>query len=174
MNLRNIEHSLEGDDQRNEVNLCWSQNPSEINGDHLNNIRRKQADISGIKRGRNVWRIKRMSLKRTVRIWTSETWTANCLQMPTVFWTGARTTLASEVRQIEMSAVAQQEDTEGSTPSQLSPGCTQSPDTQQTKQCSSSLELSWVYLTADGQSTSSSWYRAPLWGPLPDFILSFL
>jgi hypothetical protein len=37
-----------------------------------------------------------------------------------------------------------------------------------------SVELSWVYLTADGQSTSSSWYRAPLWGPWPDFILSFL
>jgi hypothetical protein len=33
------------------------------------------------------------------------------------------------------------------------------------------VELSWVYLTADGQSTSSSWYRAPLWGPWPDFIL---
>jgi hypothetical protein len=32
-------------------------------------------------------------------------------------------------------------------------------------------ELSWVYLTANGQSTSSSWYRAPLWGPWPDFIL---
>jgi hypothetical protein len=32
-------------------------------------------------------------------------------------------------------------------------------------------ELSWVYLTADGQSTSSSWYRAPLWGPWPYFIL---
>jgi hypothetical protein len=31
--------------------------------------------------------------------------------------------------------------------------------------------LSWVYLTADGQSTSSSWHRAPLWGPWPDFIL---
>jgi hypothetical protein len=31
-------------------------------------------------------------------------------------------------------------------------------------------ELSWVYFTADGQSTSSSWYRAPLWGPWPDFI----
>jgi hypothetical protein len=33
------------------------------------------------------------------------------------------------------------------------------------------VELSWVYLTADGQSTSSSWYRAHLWGPWPDFIL---
>jgi hypothetical protein len=32
-------------------------------------------------------------------------------------------------------------------------------------------ELSWVYLTADAQSTSSSWYRALLWGPWPDFIL---
>jgi hypothetical protein len=30
-------------------------------------------------------------------------------------------------------------------------------------------ELNWVYLTADGQSTSSFWYRAPLWGPWPDF-----
>jgi hypothetical protein len=31
----------------------------------------------------------------------------------------------------------------------------------------------WVefFLTADDQSTSSSWYRAPLWGPWPDFIL---
>jgi hypothetical protein len=28
-----------------------------------------------------------------------------------------------------------------------------------------------VRLAADSQSTSSSWYRAPLWGPLPDFIL---
>jgi hypothetical protein len=26
-------------------------------------------------------------------------------------------------------------------------------------------------LTADDQSTSSSWYRAPLWGPWPDFKL---
>jgi hypothetical protein len=33
------------------------------------------------------------------------------------------------------------------------------------------VKLSWVYLTADGQSTSSSWYRAPLWGPWQDFIL---
>jgi hypothetical protein len=33
------------------------------------------------------------------------------------------------------------------------------------------VELSWVYITADGQSTSLSWYRAPLWGPWPDFIL---
>jgi hypothetical protein len=35
-----------------------------------------------------------------------------------------------------------------------------------------STELSWVYLTADCQSTSSSWYRAPLWGPWLIFILS--
>jgi hypothetical protein len=33
------------------------------------------------------------------------------------------------------------------------------------------VELSWIYFAADGQSTSSSWYRAPLWGPWPDFIL---
>jgi hypothetical protein len=33
--------------------------------------------------------------------------------------------------------------------------------------------LGWVYLMADGQSTSSSWYLAPLWGPLP-FYPSFL
>jgi hypothetical protein len=32
------------------------------------------------------------------------------------------------------------------------------------------VELSWAYLTADSQSTSSSWYRAPFWGPWPDFI----
>jgi hypothetical protein len=32
-------------------------------------------------------------------------------------------------------------------------------------------ELSWVYLTAVSHSTSSSCYRAPLWGPWPDFIL---
>jgi hypothetical protein len=36
------------------------------------------------------------------------------------------------------------------------------------------VELSWVHLTADSQSTSSSWYRAPLWDPWPHFILSFL
>jgi hypothetical protein len=35
------------------------------------------------------------------------------------------------------------------------------------------VELSWVYLTADSQSTSSSWFRTPLWGPWPDFILIF-
>jgi hypothetical protein len=34
-------------------------------------------------------------------------------------------------------------------------------------------DWSWVYLTADGQLTSSSWYGAPLWGPWPDFILIF-
>jgi hypothetical protein len=32
-------------------------------------------------------------------------------------------------------------------------------------------ELNLVYLTADGQSTSSSWYWALLWGRGPDFIL---
>jgi hypothetical protein len=31
-----------------------------------------------------------------------------------------------------------------------------------------SPELSWVYLTAEGRSSR---YRAPLWGPWPDFIL---
>jgi hypothetical protein len=29
--------------------------------------------------------------------------------------------------------------------------------------------LSWVYLTADSESTSSSWYRAPLWGSMTRF-----
>jgi hypothetical protein len=33
------------------------------------------------------------------------------------------------------------------------------------------VEFSWVYITAEGQSTSSSWYRAPLWSPWPDFFL---
>jgi cleavage and polyadenylation specificity factor subunit 1 len=37
-----------------------------------------------------------------------------------------------------------------------------------------SSELSWVYLTADCQSTSSFWYRDPLWGPWLDFILSLV
>jgi hypothetical protein len=36
---------------------------------------------------------------------------------------------------------------------------------------SARIELSWVYLTADNQSTRSSWYRALLWGPWRDFIL---
>jgi hypothetical protein len=33
------------------------------------------------------------------------------------------------------------------------------------------VELTWVYLTADGQSIISFWYRSPLLGPWPDFIL---
>jgi hypothetical protein len=35
------------------------------------------------------------------------------------------------------------------------------------------VELSLVYLTADGQSTSSSWFRAPLWAHHQIFILIF-
>jgi hypothetical protein len=31
------------------------------------------------------------------------------------------------------------------------------------------VEFSWVYLTADGQSITSSWYRAHLWGPMTRF-----
>jgi hypothetical protein len=34
--------------------------------------------------------------------------------------------------------------------------------------------LSWVYLTADDQSTSSSWFRSPLWGSWLVLSLSFL
>jgi hypothetical protein len=37
---------------------------------------------------------------------------------------------------------------------------------------SSRVELIWDYLTADGQSTSSSWYQASLWGPWPDLYFS--
>jgi hypothetical protein len=37
-------------DRRKEAKLQWLQDPSEINGDNLNNVRRKVADISGIKR----------------------------------------------------------------------------------------------------------------------------
>jgi hypothetical protein len=35
--------------------------------------------------------------------------------------------------------------------------------------CSNLTELSWVNLTVDGQSTSSSWYRAPPLGPMTRF-----
>jgi hypothetical protein len=38
-------------DQRKQVNLQWLQDPSEINGDNLNNERLKSVDIQGIKRG---------------------------------------------------------------------------------------------------------------------------
>jgi hypothetical protein len=34
------------------------------------------------------------------------------------------------------------------------------------------VELSSVYITANRQSTSSSWYRASLWGPWPDLSFS--
>jgi hypothetical protein len=37
-------------DQRKQAKLQWLQNPSKINGDNLNNVKR-EADISGIKRG---------------------------------------------------------------------------------------------------------------------------
>jgi hypothetical protein len=37
--------------QRKQAKLQWLQDPSEINEDNLNNVRRKPADISGIKRG---------------------------------------------------------------------------------------------------------------------------
>jgi hypothetical protein len=40
-------------------------------------------------------------------------------------------------------------------------------------ECKAGLELSLVYFTADGQSTSSSWYRASLWGPWPDLSLTY-
>jgi hypothetical protein len=42
------------------------------------------------------------------------------------------------------------------------------------EESSLAVELSWVYLTADGQSTSSSWYRAPPWDQWPDFIVCFV
>jgi hypothetical protein len=38
-------------DQRKQAKLQCLQDPSEINGDNLNNVRREAADISGIKRG---------------------------------------------------------------------------------------------------------------------------
>jgi hypothetical protein len=38
-------------DQRKRAKLQWLQDPSEINGDYLRIVRRKAADISGIKRG---------------------------------------------------------------------------------------------------------------------------
>jgi hypothetical protein len=37
--------------QRKQAKLQWLQDPSEINGDNLNNVRCEPADISGIKRG---------------------------------------------------------------------------------------------------------------------------
>jgi hypothetical protein len=39
-------------DPRKQVKLQWLQDPSEIYGNYLNNIRREAAGISGIKRGR--------------------------------------------------------------------------------------------------------------------------
>jgi hypothetical protein len=40
------------------------------------------------------------------------------------------------------------------------------------KYTTAKLDLSLVYLTADGQSSSSSWYQVPLWGPCPDPFFS--
>jgi hypothetical protein len=37
-----------------------------------------------------------------------------------------------------------------------------------------SRRWSWSYFTTDGRSVSTSWCRAPLWGPWPDFTFSFL
>jgi hypothetical protein len=38
-------------EQRKQAKLQWFQDPSEINGNNMNNVRRAPADISGIKRG---------------------------------------------------------------------------------------------------------------------------
>jgi hypothetical protein len=58
-------------DQRKQAKLQWLQNPSEINGDNLNNIHLKPAGISGMKRG-DIEETKLMSLQRTVRTRTLE------------------------------------------------------------------------------------------------------
>jgi hypothetical protein len=49
-------------DQRKQAELQWLQDPSNIKGNNLNNVKHKPADISGIKR-RNIWKTKRMSLQ---------------------------------------------------------------------------------------------------------------
>jgi hypothetical protein len=55
-------------DQRKQDKLQWLQDPGEINGDNLNNIRHEASRYF-----RNIWKTVLMSLQRTVRTRTSET-----------------------------------------------------------------------------------------------------
>jgi hypothetical protein len=57
-------------DQRKEAKLRWLQDPCEINGDNLNNVRREASRYF-----RNQKRTKLMSLQRKVKTRTSETCT---------------------------------------------------------------------------------------------------
>jgi hypothetical protein len=60
-------------DQRKQAKLQWLQDPSQINGVNVNNLRRKAKVIPGTK-GRNILKTKLMSLQRTVRTGTLETY----------------------------------------------------------------------------------------------------
>jgi hypothetical protein len=59
-------------DQRKQAKLQWLQDPSEINGDNLNNVRREDSRHFRNKKG-NISKIKLMSLQRIIIIRTSET-----------------------------------------------------------------------------------------------------
>jgi hypothetical protein len=59
-------------DQRKQAKLQWLQDPSEINGDNLNNVRRESSTYFRNKK-REYLKRKLMSLQRTVRTRTSET-----------------------------------------------------------------------------------------------------
>jgi len=54
-------------DQGKQVKMQWLQDPNQSNVHNLNSVRRvKLVDISGTKR-RNIWKLKLMTLKLTVR-----------------------------------------------------------------------------------------------------------
>jgi hypothetical protein len=59
-------------DKRKQSKLQWLQDPSEINGDNQNNVRRESSRYLRNKRG-NIGKTKLMFLQRIVRTRTSET-----------------------------------------------------------------------------------------------------
>jgi hypothetical protein len=61
-------------DKRKQAKLQWLQDPSELNGDNLNNVRSEASKhFRKKKKIRNIRNIKLMSLQQTVRTRTSET-----------------------------------------------------------------------------------------------------
>jgi hypothetical protein len=59
-------------DQRKQAKLQWLQDPNEINGNNLNNVRREACRYFRNKKG-EIPETKLMNLQRTIRTRTSET-----------------------------------------------------------------------------------------------------
>jgi hypothetical protein len=60
-------------DQMKQAKLQWLQEPSQINGDSLKNVKCKTGDISDTK-WRNIWKTKLIRLKRTAKTRTLQTY----------------------------------------------------------------------------------------------------